>query len=284
GDRRPAPGHHRLRGLPRWRPRPRARHARALGAGGSRGTLRRDALDVRGTQATRAPCAAAVRPDPDLPGRWRRAVRIRRHRPAPRRTPSRPAACRPCRPRARHRLAVRRPVHGGTANRRARAGAVPGARPALARGEAAAAGRTHPCPPAPARRVSRRAAMAGRRVQRGRPDDGHGPAPYRRHGTARILPEPRRLRRTRQGAPGLPARLGGPARAVHAQRHRPVDDPTSPRRTTARAPPPGEDAMKIVTSLSFRGQCREAFEFYARVLGGKLTVAVPYGEMPAGDT
>jgi PhnB protein len=42
--------------------------------------------------------------------------------------------------------------------------------------------------------------------------------------------------------------------------------------------------MKIVTSLSFRGQCREAFEFYARVLGGKLTVAVPYGDMPAGDT
>src|SRR5690606_41806560 len=53
---------------------------------------------------------------------------------------------------------------------------------------------------------------------------------------------------------------------AHAQRHRPVDDPTSPRRTTARAPPPGEDAMKIVTSLSFRRQCREAFEFYARVL------------------
>ena len=28
--------------------------------------------------------------------------------------------------------------------------------------------------------------------------------------------------------------------------------------------------MKIVTSLSFRGQCREAFEFYAKVLGGKI--------------
>ena len=24
--------------------------------------------------------------------------------------------------------------------------------------------------------------------------------------------------------------------------------------------------MKIVTSLSFRGQCREAFEFYAKLL------------------
>jgi PhnB protein len=38
--------------------------------------------------------------------------------------------------------------------------------------------------------------------------------------------------------------------------------------------------MKIVTSLSFRGQCREAFEFYARVLGGEITAAHPYGEGP----
>jgi PhnB protein len=40
--------------------------------------------------------------------------------------------------------------------------------------------------------------------------------------------------------------------------------------------------MKIVTSLSFRGQCREAFELYARVLGGKITAAVPYGDGPPG--
>ncbi len=38
--------------------------------------------------------------------------------------------------------------------------------------------------------------------------------------------------------------------------------------------------MKIVTSLSFRGQCREAFEFYARVLGGEITAAMPYGDGP----
>lgn len=38
--------------------------------------------------------------------------------------------------------------------------------------------------------------------------------------------------------------------------------------------------MKIVTSLSFNGQCREAFEFYASVLGGKVTAAFPYGEGP----
>jgi len=40
--------------------------------------------------------------------------------------------------------------------------------------------------------------------------------------------------------------------------------------------------MKIVTSLSFQGQCREAFEFYARVLGGKITAAMPYGDGPPG--
>lgn len=38
--------------------------------------------------------------------------------------------------------------------------------------------------------------------------------------------------------------------------------------------------MKIVTSLSFNGQCREAFEYYAKVLGGKITAAVPYGAGP----
>ena len=36
--------------------------------------------------------------------------------------------------------------------------------------------------------------------------------------------------------------------------------------------------MKIVTSLSFPGTCREAFEFYADVLGGEITAAIPYGE------
>ncbi|HYC74725.1 VOC family protein [Brevundimonas sp.] len=45
--------------------------------------------------------------------------------------------------------------------------------------------------------------------------------------------------------------------------------------------------MKIVTSLSFRGQCREAFEFYAKVLGGEITAAMPYGDgppdMPVGE-
>lgn len=38
--------------------------------------------------------------------------------------------------------------------------------------------------------------------------------------------------------------------------------------------------MKIVTSISFPGTCREAFEFYAQVLGGKITAAMPYGDGP----
>jgi PhnB protein len=38
--------------------------------------------------------------------------------------------------------------------------------------------------------------------------------------------------------------------------------------------------MKIVTSLSFRGECREAFEFYARVLGGEITAAMRYADGP----
>ena len=38
--------------------------------------------------------------------------------------------------------------------------------------------------------------------------------------------------------------------------------------------------MKIVTSLSFAGNCREAFEFYARVLGGEITAAMRYGDAP----
>jgi PhnB protein len=38
--------------------------------------------------------------------------------------------------------------------------------------------------------------------------------------------------------------------------------------------------VKIVTSLSFRGECRQAFEFYAGVLGGRITAAMPYGDGP----
>jgi hypothetical protein len=43
-----------------------------------------------------------------------------------------------------------------------------------------------------------------------------------------------------------------------------------------------ETTMKIVTSLSFQGQCREAFEYYAKVLGGRITAAISYGDAPPG--
>lgn len=39
--------------------------------------------------------------------------------------------------------------------------------------------------------------------------------------------------------------------------------------------------MQIVTSLSFKGECRQAFEFYADVLGGEITAAMPFGDGPA---
>lgn len=38
--------------------------------------------------------------------------------------------------------------------------------------------------------------------------------------------------------------------------------------------------MKIVTSLNFQGQCAEAFAFYAEILGGTITAAMPYGDGP----
>ena len=40
--------------------------------------------------------------------------------------------------------------------------------------------------------------------------------------------------------------------------------------------------MKLVTSLSFAGNCREAFEFYADVLGGQIKTAMPYRDGPPG--
>lgn len=47
--------------------------------------------------------------------------------------------------------------------------------------------------------------------------------------------------------------------------------------------------MQLSTQLAFDGQCREAFEHYARVLGGKITVMNLFGEnsdkkLPPGST
>ncbi len=35
--------------------------------------------------------------------------------------------------------------------------------------------------------------------------------------------------------------------------------------------------------LAFNGDCRQAFEFYAKVLGGKIVMMMTYGDMPAGS-
>lgn len=40
--------------------------------------------------------------------------------------------------------------------------------------------------------------------------------------------------------------------------------------------------MKFVPYLSFDGRCREAFEFYAKVLNGKIVAMISHGETPAG--
>jgi PhnB protein len=40
--------------------------------------------------------------------------------------------------------------------------------------------------------------------------------------------------------------------------------------------------MKFVTYLSFDGRCREAFEFYAKLLGGRIVAMTSHGETPAG--
>ncbi|HET6396009.1 MAG TPA: VOC family protein [Pseudoxanthomonas sp.] len=38
--------------------------------------------------------------------------------------------------------------------------------------------------------------------------------------------------------------------------------------------------MKLNTYLSFDGDCRQAFDFYARLLGGKVLAMMTFGEMP----
>jgi PhnB protein len=39
--------------------------------------------------------------------------------------------------------------------------------------------------------------------------------------------------------------------------------------------------MQLVTYLNYNGQCKEAFEFYADVLGGKIESMFPYAGSPA---
>ncbi|WP_127595534.1 VOC family protein [Nitratireductor alexandrii] len=41
--------------------------------------------------------------------------------------------------------------------------------------------------------------------------------------------------------------------------------------------------MKFVPYLSFDGRCREAFEFYAKVLDGRIEAMLTHAETPAGS-
>jgi PhnB protein len=41
--------------------------------------------------------------------------------------------------------------------------------------------------------------------------------------------------------------------------------------------------MQINPYLNFNGQCEEAFKFYERVLAGKITFTMTWGEMPGAD-
>jgi PhnB protein len=41
--------------------------------------------------------------------------------------------------------------------------------------------------------------------------------------------------------------------------------------------------MKLIAYLTFDGRCREAFEFYANTLGGKIVQMASHGETPAGE-
>jgi PhnB protein len=41
--------------------------------------------------------------------------------------------------------------------------------------------------------------------------------------------------------------------------------------------------MQTNTHLHFKGNCREAFEFYAQLFGGRIPFAMTYGEAPGAE-
>jgi PhnB protein len=41
--------------------------------------------------------------------------------------------------------------------------------------------------------------------------------------------------------------------------------------------------MQLNPHLNFNGQCKAAFEFYAKVLGGKITMMLTYGDSPLAE-
>ena len=45
----------------------------------------------------------------------------------------------------------------------------------------------------------------------------------------------------------------------------------------------GDAEVKLYTYLNYGGNCRQAFEFYAEHLGGKITMITTHGEQPGAD-
>ena len=41
--------------------------------------------------------------------------------------------------------------------------------------------------------------------------------------------------------------------------------------------------MRLSPYVNFNGQCAEAFKFYEKVMGGKITFQMTWGEMPSAD-
>ena len=41
--------------------------------------------------------------------------------------------------------------------------------------------------------------------------------------------------------------------------------------------------MEVIAYLNFLGQCKEAFEFYARTFGGEIVGMITYGDTPTGE-
>ena len=42
--------------------------------------------------------------------------------------------------------------------------------------------------------------------------------------------------------------------------------------------------MEVIAYLNFLGQCKAAFEFYARTFGGEIVGMVTYGDTPTGES
>lgn len=222
---------HRLRTLARPRAWPGPRHARALGAGGSRPALRGAPAVLRGDAAAGASGAPSFRPDPHLRAGRAGAVRVRRDRAAHRPDPSGPAARGSRRQAARGVVDVRRAQHDRAAGVRACAVRGAGAADAVVRRASGDAGQART--PAPGRAVpsSGPKPVARRRIQRRRPADAQRAAAGAGHAAAGGASQPGRI-------PGVAPR-GRLSNAPSRRRPR-----SSGRRSRPRPSPPPRPARR----------------------------------------